>query len=98
MCTVIVQVVRFVDTTMDPNQPWKITSRRTPTEVRKISGSDFLNFRDCHARAIMKNPMITPVRRFTYSIHVLTGLNSVSSRIDLSLRILLAVSLNPNAE
>src|SRR6188768_3975866 len=97
MCTVIVQGVRFVDTTKEPIHPWKPTRTKVSPAVIGNDLSDFHRRIEETNTAKIKKPMITPTTRLTYSIQVFTGLKSFSSSTDGSLSSCCAVFSMPKA-
>src|SRR5688500_4579109 len=84
ICTVIVQGVKLLDTTKDPIHPWNDTSTSVMNESTVSLRSTFQNFREYTNTIKIKDPMITPVMRLKYSIHVFVGLKSASISTDSS--------------
>src|SRR5690348_10187257 len=74
MCTVMVQGVRLVETTKEPSQPWNPTRTSAAPAMTGNRLEVFQKLREYTNTAKMRKPMVTPTRRFTYSIQVLTGL------------------------
>ena len=78
MWTVMVQGVKFVDTTTEPIHPCKPTKRNVMAAIMVSLDWLFRNSQDTNRTAKMRNPMSTPVSRLMYSIHVFVGLKSFS--------------------
>src|SRR3569833_2442685 len=95
MCTVTIQDTRLLETTIEPNYPCKPTSITFNIHRKTMVLLLFQYVNDHIAQATSRKPVITPIKRFTYSVQVLAALNSSSTNIDLSCLSLVARSPKP---
>ena len=78
MCVVTIHGVRLLETTTEPSQPSKPTSRKAArlhqTTERRLDQKR----RDATRVAKTSRPIATPINRLTYSVQVLRALKRVS--------------------